>query len=93
MNTYQLHLKSQIIWDLSFKTHTFPEAPPEKIVLANGVFDLKTSNFTEGFDPELHAISSHPINYDPDADCPVFDGYLGTVVGKENMATIYEWMG
>lgn len=79
--------------DLSFKTHTFPEAPPEKIVLANGVFDLKTSNFTEGFDPELHTISSHPINYDPDADCPVFDGYLETVVGKENMATIYEWMG
>ena len=79
--------------DLSFKIVPFPEAPPDKIVLANGVFDLKTSKFTEGFDPELYAISSHPIKYDSRAECPTFDGYLEAVVGKENMRTIYEWMG
>lgn len=79
--------------DLSFKTQSFPEAPPHKIVLANGVFDLKTSEFTNGFDPELHAISAHPIKYDAEAECPTFDGYLEAVVGLENVATIYEWMG
>ncbi|MGX6990218.1 DNA primase family protein [Pseudolactococcus reticulitermitis] len=69
-----------------------PEKPQNLIVLKNGIYDIHTGKYSPGFDPDLYARSCHPIEYDPDADCPIFDGYLDVVVG-ENKATIYEWIG
>lgn len=78
---------------LATKPSLIPSAPPNKIVLENGIFDLHNLKFESGFNKDLYAISSHPIAYNPAADCPTFDGYLEKVVGKSNKLLIYEWMG
>lgn len=69
-----------------------PEKPQHLIVLKNGIYDIHTGKYSQGFDSELFARSCHPIEFDPAAECPTFDGYLDLVVG-ENKATIYEWIG
>ncbi|WP_457785714.1 phage/plasmid primase, P4 family [Streptococcus uberis] len=77
----------------AFSSEVFTESDINKIVLANGVYDIKTNSFSGKFDPELHARSSHPIEYDPDATCETFEGFLKATVGPENVDFIYEWFG
>ncbi|WP_086349924.1 DNA primase family protein [Candidatus Enterococcus clewellii] len=81
------------IKNLVFKEEGFKEMDVNKLVLANGVYDLKEDSFSPGFDKNLYARNSHPIEYDASADCPVFDGYLQHVVGPENVDFVYEWFG
>lgn len=76
-----------------YQENPMPDAPAHKIVLNDGIYNIQTGKFKKGFDPELHAITRHPIDYNPEAECPVFDGYLQEVVGKDQMTLIYEWMG
>lgn len=76
----------------SHSANDMPDKPVNLIVLKNGIYDIHTGKYNAGFDPKLYARSCHPIDFDPAADCPTFDGYLDLVVG-ENKATIYEWIG
>lgn len=78
---------------LAHNDEEFPEQPAGIIVLKDGTYNIKTGTFKEGFTPDLHARTCHPITYDPAADCPTFDGYLKEVVGEEEARVIYEWMG
>ncbi|WP_416353911.1 DNA primase family protein [Agrilactobacillus fermenti] len=71
----------------------FPEGDLNKLVLANGVYDLKADTFETSFDPALHARVSYPVEYDAEAECPTFDGFLTWLVGTENKPFIYEWLG
>ncbi len=77
----------------AFSSDVFAESDLDKIVLANGVYDLKQDTFKGKFDPELHARSSHPIEYNPEATCDTFEGFLKETVGAENIDFIYEWFG
>lgn len=77
----------------AFSKEVFAESDRHKIVLANGVYDLKEDSFIGQFDPELHARSSHPVRYESGAECPNFDGFLLETVGAENMDFVYEWFG
>ncbi|MFD2305146.1 DNA primase family protein [Enterococcus termitis] len=81
------------IKNLVFVEKDLNETNVNKLVLANGVYDLKENSFTLGFDKELYARNSHPVVYDASAKCPVFDGYLQHVVGPENVDFVYEWFG
>ncbi|WP_339013418.1 phage/plasmid primase, P4 family [Lactococcus garvieae] len=76
----------------SHSAEDMPEKPVNLIVLKNGIYDIHTGDYSTGFDPKLYARSCHPIDFNPEAECPTFDGYLDLVVG-ENKATIYEWIG
>ncbi|HEM3635992.1 TPA: DNA primase [Streptococcus suis] len=77
----------------AFSKNIFTEGDNSRIVLANGVYDLKEDRFESQFDPELHARSSHPIYYDASADCPNFIGFIEEVAGVENVDFIFEWFG
>lgn len=78
---------------LAFSKESFEESDVNKIVLANGVYDLKEDSFVGQFDPDLHARSSHPVVYEEGADCPTFIGFIKEVVGAENVDFIFEWFG
>lgn len=78
---------------LAFSKESFEESDVNKIVLVNGVYDLKEDSFVGQFDPDLHARSSHPIVYEEGADCPTFIGFIKEVVGAENVDFIFEWFG
>lgn len=71
----------------------FPEADPERIVLANGIYDWRKNKFGDNFDPETHARVNYPVAYDAKAKCPTFDGYLKWLVGAENVGFVWEWLG
>ena len=53
----------------------FLGGPPEKIVMKNGVYDLITGEFTD-FDPDLYAIASISVVYDPNEKCPKIEKFL-----------------
>ena len=77
----------------AFSKEVFDESDVNKVVLTNGVYDLKKDTFSEQFDPDLHARSSHPIVYDRKADCPNFIGFIEEIAGSENVDFIFEWFG
>lgn len=55
-----------------------------KIVCENGVLNTFTGEFTKTFDPDEYHIVRLPVSYDPDADCPEFEKFLGQVTRSEN---------
>lgn len=81
------------IKNLAYTENEFQEMDLNKLVLANGVYDIKKDSFSPGFDKKLYARVSHPVIYDSSADCPVFDGFLKRIVGEENADFVYEWFG
>lgn len=81
------------IKNLAYTESEFHEMDLNKLILANGVYDIKKDSFSPGFDKKLYARVSHPVIYDSSADCPVFDGFLKRIVGEENADFVYEWFG
>lgn len=79
--------------NLAYVEQSFHEADVNKLVLANGVYDLKKNTFSPKFSKKLFARTSHPIDYDAEATCPTFDGYVKAIVGEENAPFVYEWFG
>lgn len=81
------------IQGLALVGQPFTQSDVNHLILANGVYDMNDGSFTNEYSPDLHARVKHPIKYDPQADCPTFDQYLGWAVGEENKAFMYEWIG
>ncbi|MGL9749516.1 DNA primase family protein [Enterococcus sp. DIV0170] len=81
------------IKSLIYVNEDFNDTDVNKLVLENGVYDLKQDAFSPTFDKKLHARTSHPIKFDPNADCPTFDGYIREIVGEDNVNFVYEWFG
>lgn len=79
--------------NLSYSDEYFKEGDIDKIVLQNGVYSIKDDHFEPDFDPAIYARTCHPFDFDPDADCPTFDGFIETLVGKENKPFVYQWFG
>ena len=77
----------------TFSETSFADGDLNKIVLTNGVYDIKKDAFSPTFDPDLHARASHPIEFDAEADCPVFKGFVTEVLGEEMLPFIFEWFG
>lgn len=72
----------------------FPLANEEKIVLANGVYDTKTGEFSGNFDSDLHAIMNFPtVQYDKDAECQLFLEFIDHLFGSEQRQFVLSWMG
>lgn len=64
-----------------------------KLVLKNGVLDLQTMEFKEGFDPEFLTTIKIPIVYNPLAKCPKFIKLLiDTLEDKEKIIQLVELM-
>lgn len=71
----------------------FEDTDQNKIVLKNGVYDIETGNFSEKFDPNLHARVAYPVEYDPEAKAPIFEGFIKGLLSEEELAFLYEWIG
>ncbi len=77
----------------SFNEKRFETGNTNWILLKNGIYDLKTKAFKEGYRMDMHARASHPIQYDPGAKAPLFESFMKLVIGEENLPFIYEWFG
>jgi len=62
------------------------------IFLRNGIFDLKKIEL-KPFDPDIMSISSLPVKYDPDADCPKIKQFLSDVLSESDIPIIQELFG
>jgi len=68
--------------------------PYHKIVLANGVYDLDTDEFSERFEPDEYHISAIPVKYDPEAKCPEFEMRLGQwLPDEDDQKAVIEFLG
>ena len=68
---------------------------PQRIVLANGVYDLDTGEFSTEFRREDYQIVALPYDYDPEAKCPRFEQALEEWLpnNKDHQKALVEWMG
>lgn len=81
------------IKNLAYTEETFQEMDLNKLVLSNGVYDLREDSFVAKFDKKLYARTAHPVEYLAGAECPTFEGFLSQIVGPENVNFIFEWFG
>ncbi len=71
-----------------------PSPPDDKIVVANGVLDLKSGTLLP-FDPLMYARAAFPVHFDPDAECPHILKFLEEITSSnsEDLSTLQEWFG
>lgn len=81
------------IRDMEYDEDVVIGGPPDKIVLANGTFDLSTGKL-EDFNPDDYQITSIPVHYDPEAECPEIEKFLKEVLTDDNfIRSIEEFAG
>ncbi|BDR59552.1 hypothetical protein XA3_19930 [Xylocopilactobacillus apicola] len=71
----------------------FNDSDPMRIVLQNGVYNLKTNEFSPKFDPDLQVSVNYPVEYNPSSKAPYFEGFVTEILGEEYLPLIYEWIG
>lgn len=87
-----------IIETLKYKTYT-PErefgAPRNRICVANGVLDVSDPSDPTLTDhsPDHLFTDGHPVEYNPDADCPEFMDFLDDSVRDEDRKKLQEYAG
>lgn len=69
--------------------------PDGAVCVQNGVLDISTpDDVTLGeHDPAFRFVRGIPTVYEPEAECPEFEEFLGSVVTEENAATLQEYVG
>jgi P4 family phage/plasmid primase-like protien len=74
-------------------TYTAPSMPDPRFVnLRNGRLEWKTKAL-HPHTPDIFEVVQIPVTYDPDAGCPVFDGYLHTTLAADVIPLVEEIMG
>lgn len=73
----------------------FNSSTDKKINFKNGVYDLRTNQFTEGHSPEIGFRYVLPYAYDPAARAPRFEKFLEEVMSGDPqlIAVLIEFMG
>ena len=62
------------------------------INLKNGLYDLKTGEF-RSHTPKFLSTVQVPVNYDPNAHCPLIDKFLSEVVSEMDRKALLEFAG
>jgi len=87
------HCVKEVISDLKslcFKDIEFPKPDWSLIPFSNGVYNLRTKEFSE-FQPDYHFISKLAVNYNPKIqDCPFIDKVFREFVKPKNISDLYE---
>lgn len=60
------------------------------IAFSNGVFDLETGKFVEGFDSSRIVTEALPYPYDADASCPRWESFLCEVMPDASMRSVLQ---
>jgi len=87
-----------IIETLRYTSYT-PErefgAPADRICVANGVLDVSDPSdpVLRSHDPDHLFTDRHPVEYDPDAECPEFMDFLDQSVRDEDRKKLQEYAG
>lgn len=78
---------------LTYNTiEVFTKNDLKKICMLNGVYDME--NFTlVPFSPSYYFINRFPIKYDSSKDCPRIKKFMGEIVHKEHVETLWELFG
>lgn len=82
---YSVHERNEITDQIRGFTYMRPEefgGPEGKISVANGVLDMETFELKDD-DPDHMFLSSLPVEYDPDAEAPLWEEFLEDVVPKQ----------
>lgn len=92
---FNVHKVNEVIKYIRFSSYCKTlkiGTPPHKIVMQNGVYDLKSDTFGD-FNPELFAITSIPIIFNEEANCPNIQKFLSEIVGKKDVDKLIELAG
>lgn len=87
--------RKEILARVKAKTYTHLskfDTDPNIINMANGLYDIRTAEF-KAHDPNYLSRIQIPINYDPDAKCPVIDERFSIMIKAEDLPKIYEFIG
>lgn len=76
----------------SHSRDVFNSAHPRFIPLANGVYDLETDSLLP-HDSKYRFTYQFPIQYRPDAKCPLIEAFLRQVLTDEQYPMVIEWLG
>ncbi len=68
-------------------SHDQPD--PSYINLENGMYNIKKKTI-EPHSPAFHSIVQLPIQYDADAQCPLFDDFLSHVCPKQSLKMVWQ---
>jgi len=70
----------------------YESAELKYIPLANGVFDLETKELLP-HDSKYRFTYQFPVQYNPEADCPITKEFFNTVLTPEQLLVVQEWIG
>jgi len=81
-----------IIRDRTYQNREALRAPPNLLVVMNGILDVLTGEL-KPFSPKHFATQYLPVTYDPDSDCPDIKKFLREVVRAEVIPLLQEMIG
>lgn len=65
---------------------------PNEVCLRNGILNMEIKELGE-FSPERMFFYKIPVKYNPDAECPEIEKFLGEILYEVDIPTIYELLG
>jgi len=94
VNTKNKHISETIgaIKRKTYSTRASFTSSPILLVVKNGLLDIYTGVLYP-YDSTHFSISTLPVKYDPDAECPNFIKFLTEVVDYEGYVTLKEFIG
>jgi len=63
--------------------------PPNRLVVANGIVDLRTGELDD-WTPHEHHRTRLDVEYHPDAECPRIDEFFSEIVRDNDVGTLYQ---
>ena len=90
------HLVTEVINAIIRSTYvdrSIFEESPELICMDNGILNIETNEFIP-HSPDYHFLVKLPVEYDPKAECPVFDKFLAEILpGQKDRDSLTEFIG
>jgi putative DNA primase/helicase len=86
------YMVKEIIADVKAQSHKnkdFPVAPPEMVPFNDCVVDIRTGEVMH-YKPELFMTSKLPINFNPEAKCPLIEQAFGQLLPQDKVIDLYE---
>ncbi len=89
--------KNMVLNEIRVRSYIYPkefDINPDIINCPNGYYNIRTDEFIKhNKDNPFKSFIQIPINYKPDAKCPIIDKFIKEVVGEEFIDIIYAFIG
>ena len=90
-----IHVVDEVLEHLrrsTYESRSFFEMPVELIPLKNGVLNVVTGEFRP-YGENDHFITQIPVEYDPNADAPLFKKFVNEIVYPDDVVLLQEMFG